>query len=204
MRCLPRNLTSSAANRISPAWRRLLPDNRGVAAVEFALILPIMFFLFVGTIEFSQALSVDRRVTQAASSTADLIARAPDTGMTTAQVDSELQIITQLMRPYDVGPLQVRIISVVAKSTNGVLRYLVNWSRDTSGGTPYARNSTYTNMPQNLLSATESIIIAEASYNYTPLIFKYFIKAAFSLQQRSFLKPRNAMCVRLDGESCVS
>jgi Flp pilus assembly protein TadG len=200
------HLAKAVADRLSACLSRLRKDTRGVAAVEFAMILPIMFFLFVGTIEFSQALTVDRRVTQSASSTADLIARAPKEGLSASQVDSELTIIEQLMKPYDPSPLTVRIVSVLAKkSKSGGLEYNVDWSRDNHGNTPYARNSEYTgNMPDGLLVDKESVIIAEASYNYTPLIFNYFIKQAFDLNDTFYLKPRNALCVKLEGIQCGS
>ena len=42
--------------------------------VEFAFIVPIMAVMFIGAVELSQAIIVDRRVTQIASSTADLVA----------------------------------------------------------------------------------------------------------------------------------
>jgi Flp pilus assembly protein TadG len=171
------------------------------------MILPIMFFLFVGTIEFSQALTVDRRVTQSASSTADLIARAPSQGLTTTQVDNELRIIEQLIRPYDIAALTVVILSVkaaTAPGNPGALTYTVDWSRDNHGGTPYAHNSDYAKIPDGLLAAGESVIVAEAAYNYTPLIFNYFIKNAFNLEERFFLKPRNASCVHLRPVNCVT
>jgi Flp pilus assembly pilin Flp len=203
MRSFLRDLTARADHFA----RRLRRDTRGVAAIEFAMILPIMFFLFVGTIEFSQALTVDRRVTQSASSTADLIARAPTQGLTAAQVDNELGIIQQLIRPYDESALTVRIISVKAKATPGnpaALQYVVDWSRDNHGQTPYSRNLPYSHVPDGLLVAGESVIVAEATYNYTPLIFNYFIKSAFNLQERFFLKPRNASCVHLHPINCVT
>jgi Flp pilus assembly protein TadG len=187
--------------------RRLRGDEAGVAAVEFAMIVPIMFLLLVGAVEFSQALTVDRRVTQSASSTADLIARAPSQGLTTAQVDNELGIIEQLIRPYDVAALTVRIVSVKAQAVPGnpgAVNHVVDWSRDNLGGTPYVRNSPFSAIPAGLLVAGESVIIAEATYNYTPLIFSYFIKTAFNLEERFFLKPRNASCVHLQPINCIT
>jgi len=200
---------SAAVWRMSARLRRLRDDTRGVAAVEFAMIIPIMFLLFVGTIEFSQALTVDRRVTLSASSTADLIARAPKEGLTAAQVDSELDIIGQLMRPYDSSPLTVRIVSVLAKANeSGTVEYWVDWSRDNHGNTPYSRNTKYSGSGatplSSLLVENESVIIAEATYNYTPLLFNYFIKEAFDLQDTFYLKPRNALCVKLEGVQCGS
>jgi Flp pilus assembly protein TadG len=199
---LAESLRAGAARRL----QRLDRDERGVAAVEFALIVPIMFFLLVGAVELSQALTVDRRVTQAASSTADLVARAPSAGLTTAQVDGELTIVRQLMRPYSYTPLTVKIASVYAKnpSAGTTLLYLVSWSRDSNGGTPYVAGAPYTGIPTGLLAAGESVIIGKADYTYTPLIFHYFIKSAFTMSETFYLKPRNATCVTLQPTQCVT
>jgi hypothetical protein len=182
-------------------------DTRGVAAVEFGFIVPIMFFLFVGTIEFSQALTVDRRLTLAASSTADLIARAPNSGLTPEQVDRDLRIIEQLIAPYEIARLYVKVMSVIAAGTPGnpsVLIYTVDWSRDNNAGTPHPRGEQYHEIPEGLLVAGESVIVSEATYNYTPLIFNYFITSAFNMTERFFLKPRNSSCVHLRPINCVT
>ena len=193
--------------RVEKAAARLRGDDRGVAAVEFAMIVPIMFMLFVGSIEFSQALTVDRRVTQSASSTADLIARAPAEGLTEAEIDGHLRIIKELVRPYDLAPLRIEIYSVIARDAGGGnVIYRSDWSRNNSGGTPLARNAVYPNTAEvrNLLVTGESVIISRAIYNYTPLIFSYFIKSAFDLEEKFFLKPRNASCVHLKPVNCVT
>lgn len=199
--------TSKFAAAAHNLLQRLDRDNRGIAAVEFAMIVPIMFFLFVGAIEFSQALTVDRRVTQSASSTADLIARAPTSGLTADQVDSQLRIIEQLVQPYDLSLLTVKITSVKAQANPAnpaALNYVVDWSRDNRGGTPYPRNTNYTGIPAGLLASGESVIVAEATYNYQPIIFKYFISSAFDLKEKFYLKPRNASCVHLRPVNCVT
>ncbi|MBS0240528.1 MAG: pilus assembly protein [Proteobacteria bacterium] len=184
--------------------KRVLGNDNGIAAVEFAMIVPIMFFLFAGAIEFSQALTVDRRVTQSASSTADLIARAPSQGLTTGDVDTSMLIVQQLMSPYDTAPLTVNVVSVIAKTVNGNLTYVVDWSRNNSGGTPYAKGNTYNNIPAGLLAAGDSVIVSEANYNYTPLVFNYFITSAFTMSETFYLKPRNASCVSLIPANCVT
>ncbi|MFN5553034.1 MAG: TadE/TadG family type IV pilus assembly protein, partial [Hyphomonadaceae bacterium] len=48
---------------------------RGVSAVEFALIAPLMIMMLFGASEVSQAVSVDRKVTLAASTLGDLAAQ---------------------------------------------------------------------------------------------------------------------------------
>lgn len=195
---------AASARRLAAKLRN---DSRGVAAVEFAMIVPVMFFLFVGSIEFSQALTVDRRVTQSASATADLIARAPAEGLTIAEVDGHLRIINELIKPYDLAPLTIEIFSVIARDAGGgAVIYRSDWSRNNRAGTPLAANAVYPNTAEvaGLLVAGESVIISRAVYNYTPLIFSYFIQSAFNLEEKFFLKPRNASCVHLRPVNCVT
>lgn len=204
---ITRLFTRRVGTRSRRFMGRLGRDTSGMAAVEFGFIVPIMFFLFVGTIEFSQALTVDRRLTLAASSTADLIARAPNSGLTPEQVDRDLRIIEQLIAPYEINRLYVKVLSVIAAGAPGnpaVLTYRVDWSRDNHAGTPHPRNQPYYDIPAGLLVAGESVIVSEATYNYTPLIFSYFIEAAFNMTERFFLKPRNSSCVHLRPINCVT
>lgn len=53
---------------------RLLSDRRGVAAVEMALIAPLMLVLLIGTIELGNAFRVQAKVNTAAGQLAELIA----------------------------------------------------------------------------------------------------------------------------------
>ena len=57
--------------------RRPLRDKRGISAVEFAMLLPLMVTLYLGGVEVSQAVAIDRKVTLIARSLGDLIAQAP-------------------------------------------------------------------------------------------------------------------------------
>jgi hypothetical protein len=201
-------MTATMLTRARYTLRKLKRNADGIAAVEFAMIVPIMFSMFVGSIEFSQAITVDRRVTQAASATADLVSRAPSEGLNTAQIDRDLTIVGQLMAPYDAAALTVNIISIKAVPVPGnpnALNYVVDWSRDNRGGTPYQRGVPAPfGMPAGLLVAGESVIVGYAIYNYTPLIFHYFIETAFNLEERFYLKPRNAACVHLLPINCTT
>jgi len=77
-----------------------------MAAVEFALLVPILATLLLGTLEFSQALTIDRRVTQIASATADLVAQTDK--ITTSDFNDIMKIVEQLMKPYPTAPLRSR------------------------------------------------------------------------------------------------
>jgi len=176
-----------------------LRDRQGVAAVEFALIVPILFMLFAGTIEFSQALTVERRVSQVANATADLVAQTKS--ITTGEVAGIMEIVGHLMRPYDPQRLRVTILNVIANiSRPNDTR--VCWSFEYNGGT-----ATYTDgepypLPDDVVEPGGSVIVTEVEYDYVPMIFSYFIKSAFSLKETHYLKPRLSSYVQYNGMTC--
>jgi len=90
---------SNLLARAGGLLRRWKADSEGVAAVEFAMIVPIMAIMFIGAVELSQAITVDRRVSQVASATADLVARwspPSGSGSTMGIPQSELTDITRV------------------------------------------------------------------------------------------------------------
>jgi Flp pilus assembly protein TadG len=181
--------------------RRVARCKRGVAAVEFGMIVPIMFMLFVGAVEFSQAITVDRRVTQIASSTADLVAR--QTSMTSTDMAGYLQIVSTLMSPYTTSLLKLTVLSVYA-TTAAPTNTLICWSYNYNGGTAtYSDGAAYT-LPTGVVSGGTSVIVAETLYNYQPLIFKYFINSnTFPMSEKFYLKPRLSAAVQLDTKKCL-
>jgi Flp pilus assembly pilin Flp len=88
--------------------RRFSKATDGVAAVEFALILPIMTTLLIGSIEMSEAITVDRRVSQVAATTGDLAARF-NGGITPDDVTELSRIGSWLLEPYDVNSVRITI-----------------------------------------------------------------------------------------------
>lgn len=164
-------------------------NSDGIAAVEFAMILPIMFFLFVGAVEFSQAITVDRRVTQVASSSADLVAQAKD--LSASEMTNIFSMVDRLVWPYDKTRMKISIVNV-RSPTGAPTPYKVQWSCAHNGGALYSANTNYA-LPTGLIEEGTSIIVAEVKYNYTPLIFSYFIESAFDLEERFYLRPRQGV-----------
>ena len=185
--------------------RRLAGCTRGMAAIEFGMVGPIMVFLFIGSVEFSQAITVSRRVTQVASSTADLVSR--QSTVTTAQITGYTQIVSKLMDPYNSTNLQLTIVSVYATAadTTGASPK-VCWSQVFQGGTSYAGGSAYSGLPSGLLTGGTSIIVAEVSYLYVGPIFNLFIgSAGMTFTEKFYLKPRlSAEVTRGTTDHCLS
>jgi Flp pilus assembly protein TadG len=216
---MPVNRISRLAARARNLVRRCRADKRGVAAIEFAFILPIMFFMFIGAVELSQAITVDRRVTQSASSVADLAARK-ETSISLAEIGDIMKIGGYIFSPYSQSPLQVVVRNVTSSSTNATLTKQ-SWQCTFSGvGANPApvcscMNTTYV-LPSNLVSTNDSVVVAEATYTYTPLIFDYFLKrflasgsggpGTYTLSETIFMKPRGqaAMLLQENGTPCPS
>lgn len=173
-------------NYITTQIKRLKKDQKGIAAVEFALILPLMAMLLLGTFEFGQAFTVDRRVTQAASSVADLVAQSET--IDDAELDTIMDLAAAILAPYDANLLNVEVTSVVADGDGDTT---VGWSYAKDGGTPHAEGSDYsmTGELANLISPSNSVIIAKATYNYTPIIGS-FLLGGVNLEETFYLRPR--------------
>ena len=104
----PGHRTAALMRRLFATWRA---DTRGVAAVEFALVAPLMAAMFVGAVEMSQAITVDRRVTQIAGSTADLVARASKT-ISQSEIGDIMRVGSYIMKPYTATPIRIVLRNV--------------------------------------------------------------------------------------------
>ena len=178
---------------------RFRRDTGGAAAIEFAFIVPLMVVMFIGTVELSQALTVDRRVNQVASSTGDLVARA--NALSTSEMSGIMDVIEQLLKPYDSTPLKLTVLNVAASPTDAT-QTTVCWSYAHNGGTgSYSKNSPYA-LPTGVVDAGESAIVAEVQYEYAPPIFQYFLNSTTSLEEKYYLKPRLSSAIKFDGNDC--
>jgi Flp pilus assembly protein TadG len=167
--------------------RRFLADKRGVSAVEFAMLLPLMVTLYLGGVEVSSAVAIDRKMTLVARTLGDLVAQA--TSVDNPTMTSILSATTAVMAPYPDTNLKITVSSVQINS-QGVAK--VSWS-DTKNGTARSIGSTVT-LPAALNVASTSLIWAEASYAYTPTI-GYVMTGTKTLTDQIYMRPRLSDCV---------
>lgn len=169
--------------------RTLVGDQRGVAAVEFALILPVLILLYFGTIETASLFTADRRVANVAGTIGDLVSRAKKT-LTTSDLNDYFQAASAIMQPLPTGPLR-QTVSLIAIDANGLAT--VVWSVPFNGGIERADGSTYP-LPAtekiNEIGRQEGLLVAsEAIYSYRPL-FGIVYPNALSLNHEEFFLPR--------------
>ena len=134
--------------------------------------------MFIGAVELSQVITVDRRVTQVASSTADLVARA-EKQISHTEIGDIMKVGGYIMEPYSQNPLEITLRNVTSSPANATTTKSPGRAptRARIKPKPASAPPPLHAHPPNLLS-NDSIVVAEVTYDYTPLIFDYFMKRA--------------------------
>lgn len=176
-----------AIGRRLRAVQRLQRDERGIALIEFALVLPFLVLLFVGGFQLLDAIAAYRKVGKTVRTLADLTTQ--NTTITPAGADEILNASQQVMSPYTLGAAVMRISQV---QTDAVGQATIGWSRALNG-TARATGSAVT-LPAYLVEANKYYIFSEITYTYTPAIASSLI-GTIPLSQTIYMSPRNSSFV---------
>ncbi len=150
--------------------RRLLGDRRGIAASEFALILPILVLFSAGTIEYSRLILLTQKLQSGSFILADLAAR--DRTLSEEQLENIFLAIDQIIQPFDfAADGRAFVTSVGVNNANSVV---VNWQRNGQGALVATSEVGSAGGPANLpddldIAKGETVIAAEVFYSFTPL-----------------------------------
>jgi len=200
MRNVLTSVPTMIQKHILPLFRalRVAREESGLAAVEFALVLPIMVVLWFGGVELTQGLSVDRHLNNLASSIGDLISRCKI--VTAANIDQIFDIAPGAMYPYcktdaecTADGLAMRVTAVNmdnASPANGTVAWTQKQGTLPAGETGYSVGASMNSVvPATLRVAGTQIIVAEVYYTYSPAI-GYVITGDLALNDRMFFVPR--------------
>src|SRR5215467_13794165 len=157
-------------------------DRRGVSAVEFAMLLPLMVTMYLGVVEVSRGVAIDRKVTLTTRTMGDLASRV--TSINNTDMSSLLNASAAVISPYDVNQVRV-VLSAVNIDATGVAK--VAWS-DTLHGSARTVGSTVT-VPTALNVPNTQLIWSEVSYNYAPT-FGYVLTGNMTLADQLYMRPR--------------
>jgi Flp pilus assembly protein TadG len=198
--------------------RRFLTSTRGLAAVEFGMVFPMLLVLLLASIDAGRAVAIYMKV-RAATYALNSMANQ----YTSVQA-SDLQLISSaaaaVLAPYPSGPSGLRI-SQVEITTGGPV---VAWSYG-SNMTAYAEGYTGLTVPANLASTSTPnnacpvtpttyytagnvngngcyLLLAQVQYTYTPM-FAQFITGSITLADSLYVMPRNSLCVQYNS-ACYS
>jgi Flp pilus assembly protein TadG len=120
--------------------RAFLGDTKGLAAIELALILPIALMLMSLVVFGGQAYSVQRKVTLAATTVANIFAQANNVNtstITAAELNQILAYPNLILYPYDGSTASVVVSQVqLMANGNGTTTGTVCGSWANANGTP--------------------------------------------------------------------
>jgi Flp pilus assembly protein TadG len=173
--------------RIRRTAARMLVDRSGIAATEFAVIVPVMLVMFFGTVEFSSGVAVDRKVTLMARTLSDLTSQS--TSVNDTDLAGFFAASKGIMTPYSPTPTLSTISELYV--VPGTLAVKVQWSK---GSTPRAAGSTIT-IPAELKVGGTYLIFSEVSYLYVPAVGKVMAAAGVNLSDVAYTRPRQSTCV---------
>jgi len=180
---------------LSLRLRQLGTDSNGVAATEFAIVVPFMLLLYIGGVELGDAMSISAKVSKTAHTVADLVSQ--NTRVTTSQMQAILGASTATIAPYRVtgGAGQSLITVTVSEvSTDASGNATVQWSRTFNGttvstGRPAGQLMTLPSSLTGTPNNNVSLILSEVAYAYTPGL-GYTISGTITLRDSYYLFPR--------------
>jgi Flp pilus assembly protein TadG len=177
--------TSSMPRKI----RRFGRDRRGVSAVEFAFIAPVMIGLYLGCVEISDGVAVDRKVSLVAGALANLTASCGSSNANSGSCANNILSVTEMnnilaassaiIAPYNAANLTMTVSCLSVDANKNVT---MKWSTGTL-------QSGSVTIPAALAAVPGTLIYSTVSYVYTPIV-GYTITGSLTLSDHMYMSPR--------------
>ena len=173
-------------------------DVSGLAAVEFALILPIMLLLFLGSFETTNLVLAYMKLEASAETAADLVAQ---TTVNTVLQSTDFTNITnaakQVLTPLPTSGALLKI--AFASVTYNTGSAVIDWHTEVNSATPITtanvpNNTSLANLGNQAIGSTDSVIIVTLTYSYSSP-FTYVLSSSYTLTESAFNRPRYMNCV---------
>ena len=170
---------------LSRLWR----DRSGISAVEFALVMPFLAVLAIGTIEFGRLIMLTQKLQNGSFILADLAAR--DKTLSEEQLANIFLALDNLIQPFEFEVSGTAVLSSVSVEPDGDT--VINWQRVGAGELDVVSDLGAAGeeavLPEDLtMTAGETLIVAEVFYDYQPI---FGLTAAPNILHKvAYFKPR--------------
>ena len=180
--------------RVRRSAKDLFGDISGIAATEFAIVVPVMLLLFFGTDEFASGIAVNRKVTLMARTLSDLTSQ--NIAVTDTQLTNFFNASSSIMTPYSATPVRSTITELYVDPATKAAR--VQWSK---GSAPRTAGTTVP-IPTALQVGDTYLIYSEVNYAFVPTV-GYVLKNMITLKDFTFTRPRQSTCVMYSTTVCT-
>ena len=173
-------------------------DRRGVSAVEFAFVAPVMVALYLGCVEISDGVAADRKVSLVAGTLSNLTSSCSNSNanaggcsnniISATEMNNILDASSAIILPYDKSKLKMTVSCLSVDANKNVT---VKWSATRNGTlrTSFAFDSSNAALAVGS-SYPIHLLYSEVSYAYTPAV-GYTITGTLTLSDHMFTTPRN-------------
>lgn len=153
-----------AARGVLLSMRRFVEDRRGVGAIEFAIVAPLLVMAYVGAFEVSVGVAMSRKVARASATVSDLLTRSDSTSKAT--LDTMQNVTKSVIAPFSQDGYALKITGIAVDASGNAT---VAWSRDQNKTAPYAKGSTVT-LPSDLDAKSTFIVRTELTVPHKILL----------------------------------
>jgi Flp pilus assembly protein TadG len=170
--------------RLTGTFAHFARERRGLAALEFAMLLPVMLTLYLGSYEVTTGVAVQRKVTLTARALADLSSQF--TSIADSDMSNILNAASDIIAPYASANLQA-VVSELSVNAQGLAS--VVWS-NTLNGTALTVGQSVT-IPTSFAVPNTYLILGQASYSYNPT-YGYVVTGTLTLSDQIYMTPRQS------------
>lgn len=147
-----------------------LRDRKGVAAIEFAFIAPLLLTLYFVTMEVAQAIETNKKVSRIGSMVADLVTQQ-HSETTKDVIEPIMEIGEAILQPYGRTRPTIEITGIEI-TKDATPRAIVKWSRKMVNGafSLGPAKETETDVPVELKIADTFLVRVSAQLDYRPVV----------------------------------
>ena len=191
----------SALQHLNPKQisRKFRENEDGIAAIEFAIIAPVMIGMYLGLAEVAAAISVDRRISHGTNVAGDMATQQPE--LRDADIEEVVSAALRVMDIRDINNVSIDIESFILPDTDqpAESRGRIRVNRSAGDFDDFDADT----LDAQILNANSGVVVTRVSYKYTPIELRFF-DSQITLDETFLLKPRRSDAVDIqDGNGSL-
>jgi len=159
-------------------------NERGIALIEFALILPILVLIFYGTIELTRYIQMIQKMDNATSALTDLVNR--NLNLTDESLENIADTAPAMLQPFDSAGVGV-IVTAIQRDAGSSLA-TTRWQRIYGPAGPSrisAGEDQQPTLPQLALEERDKVITVELFLEYRPIMNSAVTRSVLGIENNN-------------------
>lgn len=183
------------------SYQNFLKEDKGVAFVETAAVLPLLVLIITGIFEYANYALVHNKLVRAAGVIGDMVARQ---NLSRSSLIAIMQSANKIIQPFNSTIQPQVVVSLIynSKFSTDTTKMVISWQQQINGGA--SRLGVPGTLPQNLpnnitVINDQALVVTEVFFNYVPRVFSS-VFGATPLYKVSVYTPRSTNMNTLLGE----